>query len=136
MRDLEYLDIDILGMKYSKDIEEGDDLDIEVSINYTLNFDEEEKMAFGECFLNIDDENHEGKLSIELHTVGIFSFMAAELTDDIRRVYHKESIRVLNPKWNELIYRLTELADIAPIELEEMEIEDGDISLGGGENLN
>lgn len=136
MRDLEYLDLDILGMKYSKDIEEGDDLDIEVSINYTLNFDEEERMAFGECYLNIDDDNHEGKLSIEIHTVGIFSYMADTLTDDLRKLFHKESIRVLNPKWNDLIYRFTELADIAPIELDLMEIEDDDITLGGGENLN
>lgn len=135
VKDFEYLDYMIQQISYENNIDE-EDFDIEVSVNYTLNFDEDSRIAFGECDIFVDDDLHEGKLSIHVKTVGIFSYTMNALTDDVRKKYHMESISVLNPKWRETLLNITSLVEIPPIELEDLDIDEAEVILDNSEILN
>lgn len=135
VKDFEYLDYMIQQISYENNIDE-EDFDIEVSVNYTLNFDEDSRIAFGECDIFVDDDLHEGKLSIHVKTVGIFSYTMNVLTDDVRKKYHMESISVLNPKWRETLLNITSLVEIPPIELEDLDIDEAEVILDNSEILN
>ena len=122
MRGLKHIDDEIIELSYKKNISEDKDLDLEISINYRLDFDEDARMCYGNAEIEIDDDEHT-QLEIRIHTIGIFSYKADILTE-------------LNPHWNSLLTNLTMLAGIPPIELEPMEFEDAEIQLSHGEGLN
>lgn len=135
MRGLKHIDDEIIELSYKKNISEDKDLDLEISINYRLDFDEDARICYGNAEIEIDDDEHT-QLEIRIHTIGIFSYKADILTDEIRRQLHAETVVELNPHWNSLLTNLTMLAGIPPIELEPMEFEDAEIQLSHGEGLN
>ena len=116
MRGLKHIDDEIIELSYKKNISEDKDLDLEISINYRLDFDEDARMCYGNAEIEIDDDEH------------------TQL--EIRRQLHAETVVELNPQWNSLLTNLTMLAGIPPIELEPMEFEDAEIQLSHGEGLN
>lgn len=137
MRDFEYIDYIIQQLSYENNLDEDDyDMDIEVSVNYSLNFDEESRMAFGECDIFVDDDMHQDKLTIHIKAIGIFSYNINSLTDDIRKKCHIESLRILNPKWRDTLLKVTELVEIPPIELEDLQIDEAEVFIDNSENLN
>ena len=135
VKEFDFIDYMIQQISYENNIDE-EDFDIEVSVNYTLNFDEESMIAFGECDIFVDDELHQGLLSIHVKTVGIFSYTMSALTEDMRRKYHIESISILNPKWRDTLLKITSLVELPPIELEDLEIDETEVILDNRETLN
>ena len=87
MRGLKHIDDEIIELSYKKNISEDKDLDLEISINYRLDFDEDERMCYGNAEIEINDDEHT-QLEIRIHTIGIFSYKADILTDEIRRQLH------------------------------------------------
>ena len=47
MRGLKHIDDEIIELSYKKNISEDKDLDLEISINYRLDFDEDARMCYG-----------------------------------------------------------------------------------------
>lgn len=135
MKGLKHIDNEIIELSYKKDIDEEKDLELEISVDYRLDFDEDARMCYGDAQISIDDDEH-SQLRIRVHTVGIFSYKVDTLTDDIRRQLHAATVEELNPQWSNLVSNLTMLAGIPPIELEPMEFEDAEVQLNYGGGLN
>ena len=56
MRGLKHIDDEIIELSYKKNISEDKDLDLEISINYRLDFDEDARMCYGNAEIEIDDD--------------------------------------------------------------------------------
>ena len=136
MAKVTYIDNEILEMNYKKDIDGTEvDMDIEISISYTLNFVEDERMCYGDAEITVQDESH-SMLYVNIHSIGIFSYMSSNLDDNERKQIHRETLKEMNPRWRELIQKLTELADIPPIVIDEFDFDDAEVKLDYGNILN
>lgn len=139
MNDFTFVDMNIDGITYRNNVFEEEmevEVNIEVNIEYQMAFDEDSKMGFGSCEIMIEDENYEDLFTLNISTTGVFSYTAPELTDDLRKRYHKESIEILNPMWRDTILKITELAGIPPIVLEDLEVDEDEIRIDGVGTLN
>ena len=135
--DLEFVTYDVVQLDFLNNMEEDTEYELEISINYQLNYAEDDKMLVADCVIEIEDEDHKGDFRLSFNSMALFSYMQDNLTDEIREKYHRETVRILNPKWNDTLAKFSDLADIPLIELEEPDPDDVEIVFeDGSENLN
>ena len=135
--DLEFVTYDVVQLDFLNNMEEDTEYELEISINYQLNYAEDDKMLVADCVIEIEDEDHKGDFRLSFNSMALFSYMQDNLTDEIREKYHRETVRILTPKWNDTLAKFSDLADIPLIELEEPDPDDVEIVFeDGSENLN
>ena len=137
MKDLELLSYDVLALDFYNNMEEDTEYGLEISINYSLNYAEEDKMLVAEAEIEIEEEEHDGKFRLAFSSAALFSYIKDNLDDDMRKQYHKESVEMINPLWNETLAKFADLADIPAIDLGEPDIDDAEVFFEDGtEKLN
>ena len=135
--DLEFVTYDVVQLDFLNNMEEDTEYELEISINYQLNYAEDDKMLVADCVIEIEDEDHKGDFRLSFNSMALFSYMQDNLNDQIREEYHRETVRILTPLWNETLNKFSDLADIPLIELEEPDPDEVEIVFEDGtENLN
>ena len=136
-KDLEFVQYDVVQFDFLNNMEDDTEYELEISINYQLNYAEDDKMLVADTVIEIEDETHKGDFRLAFNSMALFSYMKDELTDEIREEYHRETVRILNPLWNDTLAKFSEIADIPAIELEEPDPDEVEIVFeDGSENLN
>ncbi len=129
MSDLEFISNEIVEMNFFNqlDAEEEVDMEVEISVELTLNYNEDDRVILADGILDIEDGAREDAFGISLHTLTMFSYIGDDLTDDIRRQYHVQAMNVINPIWNEILANISAMTESPLIELETPDMDDADI---------
>ena len=127
MKDLEMISYDVVQLDYLTNLEEDTEYNLEISINYALNYAEDDKILLAESEIEIEDEDHEGLFRLAFTSNALFSYMNDNLTDELREKYHRATVELINPLWNETLAQFADLADIPPIDLGQPDLEDAEV---------
>lgn len=113
MRGLKYLDKDVLEFSFSKnpELEDGQEIDLEINLNYGLGINAEEHQCFAEAEVIIADESCM-YFELRVKVVGIFSLMNTDVNED---ELNDATLKEFAPHINSLLASLAGIAGMPPV---------------------
>ncbi len=129
MAELKLLRNDVVSIKFSKNPQPGIKLNVMTSISYNVKFVSSQNKCLGDALIMLQDPEHSDVFSLELHMVGIFSHDYPEMSNQIKRIIHVETAKILYPFWNTVLGNVLTTIGAPPMVLQPLNINPNDVLL-------
>lgn len=125
-----YLGTEILEVVFKKKIVAEKKIELETSIQYSVNYSDTDQKCIGDVDITIQDSEHKDYFTIKYHSLNLFEYSVNVLDDDIKKQIHLQIANELFPFWNSTVSGLCTLCGIPPIRIPMKEILEKDIKMG------